>query len=211
MIDYLLRRPDEVWERFVEHLVLTGTSLAIALAVAIPIGVLLARRKALQGPVLGALAILYTIPSLALFVLLIPLFGLGIDNGITALVIYAQVILVRNIVAGLESVPSSVIEAARGMGMNAAQIFLRIEILLALPVILAGLRVATLSTVGIGTIAALVGAGGLGRLLFDGVQQNNPGKIWAGAIVASLLAVAINHLLRLAEAHATRATHLERE
>ena len=195
---------------FLEHLRLTGTTLLIALVLALPIALFITRQKRLQGPVLGLLSILYTIPSLALFVLLIPPFGLGFRNAVVALVIYAQVILVRNIVAGLESVPSSVIEAARGMGMNSWQIFYKIELPLALPVILAGLRVATLSTVGIGTIAAYVGAGGLGRLLFDGVQQGRPDRIVAGAIAVSVLAIAINTLLRFLETRATQAMHLER-
>ncbi len=207
---YLLRYPDRVWDALLEHLQLTVFALTIALLIAVPIGLLLVRRKGLQGPVLGLLSILYTIPSLALFVILIPIFGLGMDNGITALVVYAQVVLVRNIVAGLEAVPHAVTEAARGMGMSPWQIFWKVELPLALPIILAGLRIATLSTVGIGTIAAYVGAGGLGRLLFDGVQQANPDKIIAGALAVSLLAIAINLLLRLAETHATRATHLTR-
>ncbi|HEX8681959.1 MAG TPA: ABC transporter permease [Ardenticatenaceae bacterium] len=209
-MQYLLRNPERVWMLFLEHLRLTGTTLLIALVLALPIALFITRQKRLQGPVLGLLSILYTIPSLALFVLLIPPFGLGFRNAVVALVIYAQVILVRNIVAGLESVPSSVIEAARGMGMNSWQIFYKIELPLALPVILAGLRVATLSTVGIGTIAAYVGAGGLGRLLFDGVQQGRPDRIVAGAIAVSVLAIAINTLLRFLETRATQAMHLER-
>lgn len=199
---YLLRYPDRVWALFLEHLQLTGITLAVALAIALPLGVLLARRRALQGPVLGLLALLYTIPSLALLVLLIPLLGLGRDTAIVALVIYAQVILVRNIVAGLEGVPAPVVEAGRGMGMSPWQLFWQIELPLALPVMLAGLRVATLSTIAIAAVGALVGAGGLGRLLFDGVSQNNPDKIVAGALAISLLALLANLLIRLAERRA---------
>ncbi len=183
-------------------------TLAIAIAIALPLGVLLTRQKAVQGTVLGVLSILYTIPSLALLVMLIPFFGLGVDTGVTALVIYAQVILVRNIVTGLEGVPSSVIEAARGMGLDPWQIFWQIEVPLALPVMLAGLRVATLSTIGIGAIAALVDAGGLGELLFQGIQQNNPNKIIAGAISVSALAIGANLLIRLAEGRAVKAARL---
>ncbi len=193
---------------FAEHLQLTVLTLAIALLIAVPIGVLLTRNKAWQSPVLGVLSILYTIPSLALFVLLIPLTGLGQDTGIIALVIYAQVILVRNIVTGLEGVPRPITEAARGMGLNPLQIFMQIELPLAMPVILAGLRVATLSTIGIGSIAALVDAGGLGRLLFDGISQNNPQKIIAGAICVSALAIGANILIRLAEGWASRSARL---
>lgn len=197
-----------ILEMLSEHLQLTLYTLGIALLIAVPIGVLLTRNKTLQSPVLGVLSILYTIPSLALFVLLIPLSGLGQDTGIIALVIYAQAVLVRNIVTGLEGVPKPIIEAARGMGLNALQIFMQIELPLALPVILAGLRVATLSTIGIGSIAALVDAGGLGRLLFDGISQNNPQKIIAGAICVSALAIGANVLIRLAEGWATRSARL---
>jgi osmoprotectant transport system permease protein len=207
-MQYLVRNMDRVLTLFGEHLWLTGVSLLIALVIAVPVGVLLSRKRALQGSVLGLLSILYTIPSLALFVILIPFLGLGQNNAIAALVIYAQVILVRNLVAGLEGVPAAVIESARGMGMNPLQLFVNIELPLAMPVILAGLRVATLSTIGIGAIAAFVGAGGLGRLLFEGIAQNNPDKIVTGALCLSLLAIVLNLLLSAAETRATRATRL---
>lgn len=209
-MQYLLNptNRERILTMLTQHLQLTIYTLCIALLIAIPIGVLLTRNKTWQSPVLGVLSILYTIPSLALFVLLIPLTGLGQDTGIIALVIYAQVILVRNIVTGLEGVPKPIIEAARGMGLNPLQIFLQIELPLAMPVILAGLRVATLSTIGIGSVAALVDAGGLGRLLFDGISQNNPQKIIAGAICVSALAIGANILIRLAEGWATRSARL---
>lgn len=206
-MNYLRRYPDRVWILFLEHLELTVITLLISFAIALPLGVLLVRRKAWQGPILALLSILYTIPSLALFVLLIPFLGLGSETGITTLVIYAQVILVRNIITGLEEVPPSILEAARGMGMSPTQIFFRIELPLALPVILAGLRVATLSTIGIGAIAALVDAGGLGKLLFEGISQGNPDKIIAGALTISALAILTNSLIRFAESRAAHATH----
>jgi osmoprotectant transport system permease protein len=207
-MDYLLENPNVLFPLFVEHLQLTVITLLIAIAIALPLGVWLTRQREVQGPILGILSILYTIPSLALLVLLIPFFGLGMDTGIAALVIYAQVVLVRNIVTGLEGVPKSVIEAARGMGMNPWQIFWQIEMPLALPVMLAGLRVATLSTIGIGAIAALVGAGGLGEILFQGIQQNREDKIIAGAITVSTLAIGANVLIRVAEGWATRSARL---
>lgn len=207
-MDYLLQNPTIVFPLFLEHLRLTVITLAISIAIALPLGVWLTRQRAAQSAVLGVLSILYTIPSLALLVMLIPFFGLGVDTGVVALVIYAQVILVRNIVTGLEGVPKSVIEAARGMGLDPWQIFWQIEVPLALPVMLAGLRVATLSTIGIGAIAALVDAGGLGELLFQGIQQNNPNKIIAGAISVSALAIGANILIRLAEGRAVKAARL---
>ena len=130
--------------------------------IALPLGWLLARVKWLRGPVLGVLGVIYTIPSLSLFVLLIPLLGLGLRTAIVALVAYAQLVLVRNILIGLTGIDPAIIEAAKGMGMNGWQRFSRVEFPLALPLILAGMRVATLSIIGIGTVAAFINGGGLG-------------------------------------------------
>jgi len=187
---------------FGQHLLLTIVSLAIALLLALPIGVLLARVKALQGPILGVLGVIYTIPSLALFVLLIPLFGLGLKPAIIALVAYAQLVLVRNIVVGLTGIDPAIIEAAKGMGMNSWQRFSRVEFPLALPLMLAGMRLATLSIIGIGTIAAFINAGGLGRLLFEGVSTGNRPKIVAGSLLVAVLAFGANGILHFLERRA---------
>ncbi|HZB95694.1 MAG TPA: ABC transporter permease [Herpetosiphonaceae bacterium] len=189
--------------RFGQHLSMTLLALAIALLIALPLGILITRIKRLERPVMAVLGILYTIPSLALLVLLIPIVGLGLKNAVIVLVIYAQVILVRNIVVGLNGVEPAVVEAARGMGMNGWQRLLRVEMPLALPIILAGIRIATVTIIGIGAVAALINAGGIGRILFDGVSQNNEQKIIAGSIAAAFLAGLANALLRLAERHVT--------
>ncbi|WP_416676409.1 ABC transporter permease [Egbenema bharatensis] len=135
---------------------------------------------------------LYTVPSLALIILLIPIFGLNANSVIVAMVIYTQVILVRSLAVGLQSIKPSVLEAAKGMGMNPWQRWWQIQVPLVLPVFLAGLRVAAIVAVAIATIGAKFGAGGVGTLLFDGIAQGRFDKIWAGAIVVSLLAFAIN-------------------
>jgi osmoprotectant transport system permease protein len=204
---YLFENPDVVWQRFAEHLALTAAALAIALAIALPLGLLIARLPWLRGPVLGVLGVVYTIPSLSLFVLLIPLMGLGFRPAVTALVAYAQIVLVRNVLLGLTSVEPAVVEAARGMGMSGWQRLARVEVPLALPLMLAGVRVATLSIIGIGTIAAYINAGGLGRLLFEGVTTGNPQKIVAGALAVSALAVGANLLLWLLERRAARVAY----
>lgn len=191
-----------VAQLFGQHLLLTLVSLAIALVIAIPIGVLLSRVKPLQGPVLGVLGVIYTIPSLALFVLLIPLFGLGLKPAIIALVAYAQLVLVRNIVVGLTGIDTAIVEAAKGMGMNSWQRFTRVEFPLALPLMLAGTRLATLSIIGIGTIAAFINAGGLGRLLFEGVSTGNRPKIIAGSLLVAVLAFGTNAILHFLERRA---------
>ena len=200
-MSYLVSHFGEVAMRFGQHLSMTLLALAIALLIALPLGILITRIKRLERPVMAVLGILYTIPSLALLVLLIPIVGLGLKNAVIVLVIYAQVILVRNIVVGLNGVEPAVVEAARGMGMNAWQRLLRVEMPLALPIILAGIRIATVTIIGIGAVAALINAGGIGRILFDGVSQNNEQKIIAGSIAAAFLAGLANALLRLAERH----------
>ncbi len=196
---YLVEHPDIVFQLLGQHLWLTGLTLTIAFSIALPLGVLAARVPRVRGPILGVLGVLYTIPSLAFFVLLIPLMGLGLWPAVTALVVYAQVILVRNITVGLLGVDPAVLEAARGMGMSPWQVFWRVELELALPVILAGVRVAILTTIGIGSIAAFINAGGLGTLLFMGVSQSNPDKIIAGAVAVSALALLAQALIRVFE------------
>jgi osmoprotectant transport system permease protein len=196
---YILDNPDIVRDLFVQHIRLTVTALVIASLIALPLGLLINRYRWLAVPVIGTLGILYTIPSLALIILLIPAFGLGSTSVIIALIIYAQIILVRNILVGLDSVSPAMLEAARGMGMNAWQTWWRVQFPLALPIMLAGLRIAAVVTIGIAAIGAKFGAGGLGRLLFDGISGNRADKIWAGAISVSALAFAVNGLLLLLE------------
>jgi osmoprotectant transport system permease protein len=196
---YLINNWAYVGTLLLQHLWLTSSAIAIAIVIALPVGVLLARVAWLRGPVLGVLGVLYTIPSLSLLVLLIPLLRLGYWPAVVTLVIYAQLILVRNVVVGLVGVEPAVIEAARGMGMSGWQRLVRVELPLALPLLLAGLRIATLSTIAIATVAAFVNAGGLGMLLFDGVRTSNGEKIVVGAVAVSLLAIGANALLRRAE------------
>lgn len=201
---YMVDHPGPVLQLLGQHLQLTVLTMTVALALALPLGLLAVRIPRVRDPLLGVLGVLYTIPSLAFFVLLIPLMGLGLLPAVTALVAYAQVILVRNITVGLLGVDLAVLEAARGMGMSPWQCFWRVELPLALPVILAGVRIATLTTIGIGTVAAFINAGGLGTLLFMGVSQNNPDKIIAGAIAVSALALAANTLTRTLEGRVIR-------
>ncbi len=196
---FLLRNPGLVSGLLLEHLYLTVAVMFFALLIGIPLGVLLARIKWLQGPVLNILGVIYTIPSLSLFVLLIPLFGLGPTPAIVALTAYAQLLLVRNWLVGLTTIEPSILEAARGMGMNGWQRFWQIELPLASPMLLAGVRLVTLSSIGIGTIAAFINAGGLGVLLFEGVITANYNKIVAGSIAVSALSFMLNYLIRFLE------------
>ncbi len=193
---YLLRNPGKILGLTGQHLLITAVALALALAVAIPLGVLLARRPRLYGPVMGVLSILYTVPSIALLVLLIPIMGLGFWPTILALVIYCQAILVRNVVAGIRSVDSAVLEAARGMGLSPVQVLLRVEMPLAMPVLLAGVRIAAISTIAIATVAAFFNAGGLGSLIREGISQDYGDKIFAGVLAVSVIAIGAEQGLR---------------
>lgn len=201
---FLLNNPGVIGQLTLEHIGLTLGSLLIATLIALPLGWLLYARPRLSGPVLGVLGVIYTIPSIALIIFLIPFFGLNARSVMVALVLYCQVILVRNVLAGLKGVDAAVLEAARGMGMNFWQIALQVQLPLALPVILAGLRIAGVVSVAIATLGAKFGAGGLGTLLFDGIAQaGRTDKIILGAVLAGGLALLLNYGLQRLEKHFT--------
>lgn len=186
------------------HLYMTGMALLIAVAIALPLSLLLVRYEQLAGVTMAILGGLYTIPSIALLILLLPIFGLNQTSVIVALVIYSQIILARNMVAGLKGVPAPILEAATGMGMNGWQRWSQVQLPLAMPVILAGVRVAAIVSVAIATIGAKFGAGGLGTLLFDGIAQNRYDKIVAGSVGVAILAFILNWLLLRAERYFER-------
>jgi osmoprotectant transport system permease protein len=192
-----------------EHLLLVLVSTALAVAAGVPLGILLTRRPALKKPVLAFAGVMQTIPSLALFGLLIPLplLGIGARTATVALVLYALLPVLRNTVAGIEGVERGVREAARAMGMTSGQILRLVELPLAAPVILAGVRVAAVISVGVATIAAAIGAGGLGTYIFRGLRQYDNALILAGAIPAALLALALDWAVGLVEARFDARAH----
>jgi osmoprotectant transport system permease protein len=196
---YLFAHAPRVAGLLGQHLVLVGVALAVALAIAVPLGVLATRNARAGAVILAITGTIYTIPSLALLALLVAAIGLGPLTAIIALVAYAQMILVRGVIAGLRGVDAALVEAARGLGLTARQTLLRVEFPAALPVILGGVRVATVSLVALATVAAWINAGGLGVLLFEGISSDNPDKIVAGALAAAALAIAADLLLRGAE------------
>ena len=188
-----------MWLLVGQHVGLVAISTAIAALIGLPLGVLVARRPAWRRPVLGLANVFQTIPSLALFGLLIPMFGIGAWTAITALVVYALLPIVRNTYAGLAGVDPAVREAGRGMGMTEGELLRLVELPLAAGVILAGVRIATVVSVGIATIAAAIGAGGLGVYIFRGVATVDDTLILAGAIPAALLALLADALLGFVE------------
>ncbi len=200
-LSYLFDHPRLVFDLSVEHLTLSLTVLAVALIVAIPLGAIAARFRHLTLPILAGLGALYTVPSLAFMAALIPTpLGLGRDNALVVFVVYAQVFLVRNLVAGLRGVDPAMLEAARGIGMTPWQVFSKVTWPLALPVIVAGIRTALVTTISLTAIAAAVSAGGLGELLFTGLAR--PTKVGlpmivAGAVAITALAVVTDIILRL--------------
>src|SRR6266850_4241868 len=202
---FLQQNWPELWERLGEHLWLVSVSTLVAVAIGIPTGVLLTRKKSLRGPVLGIANVMQTIPSLALFGFLIPLpfiGGIGARTAIVALVLYALMPIIRNTVTGILGVDQNVREAAVAMGMSSGQILWQVELPLAMSVILTGIRVATVISVGVTTIAAAVGAGGLGVYIFRGLRQSGDHNLLlAGAVPAALMALAADFSLGLLEEH----------
>jgi osmoprotectant transport system permease protein len=199
LLEFYRRHLDELLLLLREHVGLVAISTAVALLVGLPLGVLVVRRPAWRKPILGVTNIVQTVPSLALFGLLIPVLGIGAWTAITALVLYALLPIVRNTYAGITGVDPAVREAGRGMGMTDGELLRLVELPLAAGVIIAGVRVAVVVSVGVATIAAAIGAGGLGVYIFRGVATVDDTLILAGALPAALLALLADGVLGLVE------------
>ncbi len=204
LIEFFATQGDAVFEQTLRHLALTFISVAIAVAIGVPLGIFIARKARTAGVVLSAVGVLQTIPSIALLGFMIPLFGIGIVPAIIALMLYALLPLVRNTYTGLRGVDGTVVEAARALGMTENQILAKVELPLAMPVILAGVRTATVITVGVATLAAYIGAGGLGEFIFGGIALNNTAMILGGAIPSAMLAIGLDLLLGLLQRASTQ-------
>ena len=204
---FLVKYGSEILQETSTHLLLVGVSIGIATLVGIPLGILITRKTNLRQPILGIANILQTIPSLALFGFLIsvPIIGgIGAKTAIIALTLYSLLPIIRNTYTGITSVDPAIREAGRGMGMTDKQLLLQVEIPLALGVILAGVRVATVIAIGVATIAAAIGAGGLGVFVFRGIAMVNNDLILAGAVPAALLAILADWAIALIEQRLTR-------
>jgi len=209
--NFIAQNRNQIDDLTLEHLWVVGVATLLAVAVGIPLGILITRKPRLQKPVIATANIIQTIPSLALFGFLLPAPWIGDRAGrlaILALMLYALLPLIRNTFTGIKGVDRGVIEAARGMGLTDRQLLFQVELPLAASVILAGVRVALVTSIGLATIAAAIGAGGLGELIFRGLAMVNNAVILAGAIPAALMALAADTLLgwlenRLAPQRAT--------
>jgi len=189
----------ELTDATVQHLWITVISVLVGLTVALPLGLVARRNATIESLVVSGTTIVYTIPSLAMFSLLLPFTGLSATTVVIGLALYSLTILVRNVVAGLKGVPPEVVESARGMGYSRARLLSRVELPLALPVIMAGLRVATVSTVALTTVGSIVSYGGLGNLLLRAVGNQFKAQILAASLLCVALAVALDLLLVLAQ------------
>lgn len=192
--DWIAEHLDEVWERTLEHVTLTGIALLTGFGLSLVLSLLAVRRRITYGPITWVAGVLYTIPSLALFALLVPVTGLTLLTAEIGLVSYTLLILIRNIVAGIDGTPASVLEAAAGMGYTPRRLFWEIQVPLALPVIVAGLRIASVTTVGLVTVTSLIGQGGYGALILRGLRRDFPTEI----VLGTGLSIALAALLDLA-------------
>ncbi len=197
--EFLQERGLEILQCLGQHVYLTVVAMALAIAVAVPLGLVLTRTKRFSGPVIAAVGAIQTLPSLALIALMVMWIAAGPTACITALFLYALLPIVRNTYTGVMGVDPAMIEAARGMGMTSTQILLRVELPLSVPVIMAGIRTSTIICVGIATIGGIVNAGGLGSLIWKGLDRSNDALIYAGALPAMALALLLDRVLALGE------------
>jgi osmoprotectant transport system permease protein len=201
--DWVLSHLPDIGQRLAEHLLLTGLAVGIGFVLSLALGIAIARHPRLDAPVSFGAGVLYTIPSLALFALLVPLTGLTVLTAEIGLVGYTLFILIRNVVGGLAAVPADVRDVALGMGYTPRQLLWRVELPLALPVIIAGVRVATVTTIGLTTVTALIGQGGLGYFILEGIQRFFSTPLIVGAVLSVVLAVVADAALALVQRWAT--------
>lgn len=202
-IDTVTSRQDLIVEATLEHLYLSFTAIFIAILISLPLGIFISRNQKVAEFYIGVTAVFQTIPSLALFGFLVPVMGIGFETALIALIIYALLPILRNTYTGITGVDQAVIEAGRGMGMTNSQILFKIELPLSLPFLMAGIRTATVLTVGVATLATFVGAGGLGDVIWRGLQSYNNNLVLAGAIPVALLALMFDFILKMLEKKTT--------
>jgi osmoprotectant transport system permease protein len=196
---------DELAGRVVQHVILAGIAVLVGFAISLALSILASRRAAVRAPLVSLSGVLYTIPSLALFAALVPVTGLSILTAVIPLVLYTLLIFVRNILAGLDGVPGDVLEAADAMGYRGRQRLVRVELPLALPLVIGGLRLASVSTIGLVTVSGILGDrfGGLGFFIFEGYRRSFPTEIAFGALPSIVLAIAVDLVLQAVQRRLT--------
>ena len=206
-LDYLRANIDTIASATLRHVYITVTAVIISIVTGVSIGMLIAKHKRLASIIIGIAGIIYTIPSLALLGILVSFVGFGIKPTIIALVLYSQLMIIRNTYVGINSVDPAIVEASIGMGMTRFQLLRMVELPLALPIIMAGVKNIAVMTIGIAAIAALIGAGGLGGLIYKGIFRVDYKLILSGVIVMSLLSIASEFLLSKVGDHFTPERH----
>lgn len=192
---FVFSRKSEILKLLWQHIELTLLAVLIAVIVGIPLGIFIAKVKKLSKPILGITNLIQAIPSLALLGFLIPVLGIGSKPAIVMVVLYSLLPIVKNCYTGLSNISDDILEAAKGMGMTKNQILRKVQLPLAMPIIMAGIRISAVTAVGLMTIAAFIGAGGLGQMVFTGVQSVNNNMILAGAIPACILALLMDYII----------------
>ncbi len=199
VLNYFIKNLSLILKLTLEHVTITAIAVSISTVIGVVIGVLITRHKKAAGPVIGIAGVLYTIPSLALFGMLIPFIGIGVKPALIALILYSQLALIRNTYVGIVHIDPAIREAGKGMGMSHWQFLRIVELPVALPVIMAGIRTAAVMNIGTATIAAYIGAGGLGWLIFRGIASVNTEQIIAGAFPVTLLAIGVDYVFVVLE------------
>ncbi|PTM56541.1 ABC transporter permease [Desmospora activa] len=199
LLETMIDRKDEILTHMGEHLTMSLLAIAIAILIAVPVGILLTRFRRIAEPIIGVTAVIQTVPGLALLAFMVPIFGIGTLPAIIAFTLYALLPILRNTYTGIIGVDKAVVDAGRGMGMTSRQILFMVELPLSLPVIMAGIRTSSVFTIGLAALAAFIGAGGLGELIIRGMSMYDNNLVLAGAIPAALLAILFDTLLRLIE------------
>lgn len=194
-LEFLSYRIGDIGILILQHLQITALSITLAILIGVPIGIMITRKRKIANLVLGFANIFQTLPSLALFGLIIPLLGIGYKPSVFVLFLYALLPIIKNTYIGITSVDPAVIDAGKGMGMTDYQILRMVEVPLSLPIIMGGIRISTVINIGTATLAALIGAGGLGDMIFKGISLNNSYMILAGAIPTALLALTVDSVL----------------
>ncbi|MHB1454588.1 MAG: ABC transporter permease [Saccharofermentanales bacterium] len=199
LIDYITENYPYILSKTGDHISLALVAVGFSCLIGIPLGILITRNKKFADTVIGIANVIQTVPSLALFAFMLPLFGIGYRNAVFALFLYALLPIIKNTYIGIKNVDPAIIEAARGMGMSKLQILSKVEMPLCIAVIMGGVRIATVTCIGVATIATLIGAGGLGDIIYQGIGMVNYNMILSGAISAALLALAADFILGLFE------------
>jgi osmoprotectant transport system permease protein len=200
--DWVFTHLGEIWDRTVEHFLLTGIAVGVGLVISVGLSLVALRFSRSYTPITWVTGVLYTIPSIALFAFLVPFTGLTLLTAEIGLVSYTLLILIRNIVAGIQGVPASVVESAVGMGYTPRRLFWKIQVPLAIPVIVAGIRIAAVTVVGLVTVTSLIGQGGYGRLILRGLRRDFATEILVGTVLSILLAVVLDVALLAAQRRA---------